>query len=685
MHKKGLFLLFIIAFSIFSLIPPVHLQVKELCSLQNNKIPFITLKYEDYSFLFEYGQFYLRVAPFVIYGGEYHSLAQIMNWLSNHYPSVNFRSVLQRFKESVHYGFNLTHLPLEIADNLDAIGFKLMDRNFPLSWFELEDRNIGNTSITLIKIPRLNMLLHFQDLFLRGYSVSIINATYVLIGDVRGKSNLNIDPVIKSGDIIQITGYTEGNRGNYEDIYEADLNGELLLLDNATQGDDQSLDVPMRPLDSGALKLKLVVLSYSPPSRSVDLNGTDFFGNTITESILISGIGNYTTTYSFASIYAGGIDIIPNIILDIYQPRWGVIAVQEEQVYLTTIIQFGDGSTVSYFGEYDKQVFFNPYWDIGFYDVFRITNNADVEFGVYDGGISSKGVDYLDGGEYLVFTSWFCYAQNGGNLSWSGSRWSFLNADRVLDSQVNAYVELHDLFIDPHFTFTYLFGYIDLLDHISIVNSYIALDNVRGASSINDLRIMNCSIAFELPSSVNVVIRNVEGINLTNGFYNYPALSFAWTLINTNLDSWTFVRNTTSTQDGKVYRKYTVDFTFSYETNGSRFEGVNLTISNAYSGWSASFVTNSSGQIPTQTLTHGYYDRFGGNVMYDYGLYEINATYGEFWMYHAFITPDRPLDLFIAVHDPKPSTYAIYLVGFLFIAIIIGGVIAYSMKWRKPQ
>lgn len=172
------------------------------------------MSYEDHSFKIQLYSYFIRVRPFVIFHGEYYGLQQILTYLQNNYPQVSYASILHRFKQSIHYGFNLTKLPQNVADGLEYIGFRLVDLNFPLSWFKLEYRKGGFPVITF---TRGNLVLSFEDLYPYGYSVRAVNSSYILVGEVRGETDLFMDPIVRSGDTMSITGGSE--EAEIENVY----------------------------------------------------------------------------------------------------------------------------------------------------------------------------------------------------------------------------------------------------------------------------------------------------------------------------------------------------------------------------------------------------------------------------------------------------------------------------------
>lgn len=214
-------------------------------SFQPNSIPEVEVYYEDYTFVFEYKAFFIRVAPFVIYNNQTFELKQCVQWLKSQYPNIDFKWLVDKATQAIHYGFNMTKLPQTVADKIDYLGFRLVDLNFPLSWFELERIEVLEAeepyNITRIHVPKANLVLSFEDLYPQGFSVSHINKTYVLIGNVKGKQDLIVDPITFSSPTITVIGGTEGSELDFKDIWDADQTGGWGVVHNNNESDTQYL------------------------------------------------------------------------------------------------------------------------------------------------------------------------------------------------------------------------------------------------------------------------------------------------------------------------------------------------------------------------------------------------------------------------------------------------------------
>jgi len=233
-----------------SILPIVKTQEVKTGNItfQPNSIPDVNVYYQNRSFVFEYETkvktFFIRVKPFVIYNGKYYGMNKIIQFLKsqNWSEANNYKWLVDKAVNAIHYGFNLTKLPQNVADKIDYLGFHLVDLNFPLSWFELEEVEFieEGYNVTRIHIPKANLVFSFEDLYPYGYSIEHINSTYILIGNVKNRTDLYLDPITFSSSIITVTGYTEGTSCTFWDLWNASyVNGWNVsdqLSENASYG-----------------------------------------------------------------------------------------------------------------------------------------------------------------------------------------------------------------------------------------------------------------------------------------------------------------------------------------------------------------------------------------------------------------------------------------------------------------
>jgi len=452
-----------------------------------------------------------------------------------------------------------------------------------------------------------------------------------------------------STNIITVNDSSENDSIGFADLYNADLNGSLLLMDNATQGQDQSLDAQIRPADSGASQLRLEVLTYSAPKGDIRLNGTDFFDNTITESIEISGVGNYSTSNNYKTIYSGGIDIDPDITVDIWQSRWGVIwQGGDNQFTIDCRIIIGNGTATTWFKDSEKQVTFSDdaitspsqrYFEVKAYGhlVMGILENASLK-------TSSRGVAFLT---------------EEGNVS----PVYFVKVMSTTNSEASFYSSMfNSIWSSMPFYGTNLKIYNSILNYKSYIYDQATTEifntiitGATGASgalyrpsgSYDKISIIESSyVAYLRPSGTisNLYARGCDK------FAYVSFLSFGdFYFIDVDSDTWQFEWGAPS-QDN-IIRQYSFDLTVFFQ-NGSYAQNANVTISNSYLGTSDSWLTYANGSVPQQTYSMGHYNQTGGDTIYDYNPYNLTVTLDGYETYTDLINITKKEDLRITL-TPK--------------------------------
>lgn len=194
-------------------------------TFRKSVMPHVKLSYANYNFYVIYKRWYVALRPFVIYNGEVYRMPEIVEYLKTH--GVSYEWALRKARNVLHYGFNVSGIPPHIASNLDYIGFKLIDYNFPLSRFTKTVQNRHNATITVLSIT--NLKFSFQDLQERGYTLQFVNSTYILIGNVRNQTFLDIDPMLYDDNTVTIIGddtdyYDEDHGCSFRDV--CDVNDE---------------------------------------------------------------------------------------------------------------------------------------------------------------------------------------------------------------------------------------------------------------------------------------------------------------------------------------------------------------------------------------------------------------------------------------------------------------------------
>lgn len=238
---SGLFFLIILLLGLvhISPLPTTNAQaVTKDVSFQPSIMDEVMFTYDRVNHWFElaYQSYYMRFRPFAIYNGTVYTQRQIVQFLRNRGASYN--EVIFTVRKALHWGFNISGIPQDIQQNLDYLGFKLTDHNFPLSNVEIEtfERKEYNVlpfddpdylpytyNVTLFKIPKINLEYSFEDLQRAGYTVSVVNKTYLLIGNVKNKTDLLIDPITYSSPVITVIGGSKSTPLTFFDIWNASV------------------------------------------------------------------------------------------------------------------------------------------------------------------------------------------------------------------------------------------------------------------------------------------------------------------------------------------------------------------------------------------------------------------------------------------------------------------------------
>ena len=140
------------------------------------------------AFNFSYRNYWVTLEPFVIYNGNYKTLQDIRNA----FPGVNIGDYVEAKKFNHKFAINFSNVPAGIAKKIDYIGFKLQRAN-GLTWSDVE--KTGNYSIVIKNKVEIN----YRDLIESGYTLNLVNKTYLLIGNISANYNNGViwlDPSI---------------------------------------------------------------------------------------------------------------------------------------------------------------------------------------------------------------------------------------------------------------------------------------------------------------------------------------------------------------------------------------------------------------------------------------------------------------------------------------------------------
>jgi len=175
-----------------------------------------------------------------------------------------------------------------------------------------------------------------------------------------------------SSNLITVTGYSETTPCTFDDIYNADKAGTLVLIDRdgITATDTNPVDntYNLRPADEKLMggekhDLWITVENWSGfTDVTIRLIGTDEAGNSLTEDIIVTGNGTYYASELFKTLTQTQVVAVTgsgSFDYELIQGQWGVVSKQgDTQYYFTCKLQIGDGSTETWFEDTGKQVTF---------------------------------------------------------------------------------------------------------------------------------------------------------------------------------------------------------------------------------------------------------------------------------------------------------------------------------------
>lgn len=592
---------------------------------EQNVIPFVNVQYQDYSFVFSYKSFFIRIRPFVVLtNGSIVGMKVIVPWLKSRYPNVNWATLVKKLENQINYGFNLTRLPQAIANNVEAIGFKLVDLNFPLSYFELEQLRDDEHgwNITRINIPKVGLTFSFEDLYPYGYTVSHVNSTWVMIGNVKGKLDLNLDPIVYSSNTITVTGYTEGNPASFSSLWDADKAGERVLMASSSATTDMDLTTQIMPTDEDALKLRFVVTSYSV-AGVINVTGTDKDGSAQTDlSIAVSANGNYSTTKWFKTVSTDGLDCSGTYSIAVYQLSWGVVWKQATNQYVfDCFIQVGDASTTTWFTDTAKEIIVNN-------AVFTAHSQYFIKVKRYATFTSGTLVDVTtkrssSGCNFLSLSQTYQDFIVGGDHSGSVV---YLYSS-TFQSTAPTYPQIIYNYITRIWNCHFAKQAMIQTVNCDIYNVYVSGSTYVFSGSTNT--VMDKIVA----STARLIIgggtvTNVVGYFTTNLAY-LNNIAYDSYFINFDVNTWALTW--AGTCAGKIYRQYEFDLTTTATAT------VTMKYTNGTQFYTAT--TNSSGMIPTQTVNRGHYQQSTGNTLNDYAPINITISKSGYQTDSALWTP----------------------------------------------
>lgn len=336
-------------------------------------------------------------------------------------------------------------------------------------------------------------------------------------------------------------------------------------------------------------------------------------------------------------------------------------------------IVIGDGTTLTYFADRNVQVTFFGSGSAGGSNWFDVKLNATVTLGalvsastyVTDSGIAflfnfTSNYAYINADTGAILDLYSCSVSGIGCISrikGNGIRriWNFIGNRFRIGQITNANADFSNLYIAPP---NAEYGLISPLT--ATMNTII----IRGTPSYLAYFAATCTIT------------NLAGSGATTKSFDMGG-SASMYLINSVLDAWTF--NWASDATSKLFRQYTFDLQVTYQ-NGTEITGANVTIYNN-TALIGSWITNTTGQIPKQTLSIGFYNKTGADTIYSANPFVLTITANGTATYTQNFSIIAPNSWIIAMN---PDTSGDLVAGFvLAFALSLSLGIVYIKKRRN--
>jgi hypothetical protein len=460
--------------------------------------------------------------------------------------------------------------------------------------------------------------------------------------------------------IITVTAYTEAVPANFTDIYNADKAGTLSLHARTgitgTDGAGVAVDRAERPADyivlGGASNdLYITIANWNGTTATIRITGTDRDGAAQTEDIVVNANGTYYTTKWFKTITHTQVTAFTatSFDYDLTQGQWGVVARQcTGHFCFDCKLVIGNGSTVSWFADIDKQI-------------------------IMQAGVIT--VDWHIFIELKQYGNFRCgYLKNAANKATTGGCYFFIEDTGHYMGMIKATASDTDIklygccFInDSHESYECVihtqYGngtlYNCLLNNVGLrgdpsgtwdVNRIDITEGMYGlnrmvAGTFNDIILYGNSYGIYTQLTQNLTLRNSS----VKGAIYYPIRVYKISTHKYFIDcdiTWNIQWLDTSTH--YLYRQYSFDLKVIDKDNVT-IDGATVKVWDKDSNLIIDTTTNASGVIATQTITRGTYAQATGNTLQEKSPHLIKIEKAGYTTYEADFTLEDKTDWTIAL------------------------------------
>lgn len=433
-----------------------------------------------------------------------------------------------------------------------------------------------------------------------------------------------------------------------------------------------------------------ILFSKLPPS-TIDIANFENGSFTFNVTKWQHGI-NFETGFSSSITYSGATDTItvtgytegtPCTFLDVWNAdqagAWGQVSKQgTTQFMFDCKLQIGDGSTTTWFADTTKQVVWNAVATGTQEKIIRVMNNATFRLGQLD-DLASK---QTRSGVTIITheTQWeghFPYEESGGTV--------YLYSCHFIATSAVQNIRVTNRIWNVVLAGRFRFKFCENADFHRVTVTHVVFEPfLVSYGTMDDLK------AFGVGSSGRAVFYDLKGTvtNLYARGYTYLAMRSGWTtsyLINADVDTWSFLHWLSSRN---IYRQYEFDLTTTFD-NATAIQNANVTLSYCGQGGGivGSWLTNSTGQISTQTLTMGFYNQTGGNMLYNYNPYHLSITFDNYQSHaqnFALIEKTKwEISLISETAIIQEYVLPYQLATILIILIVFGGIILIIICRKK--
>lgn len=370
------------------------------------------------------------------------------------------------------------------------------------------------------------------------------------------------------------------------------------------------------------LSLTLLLSFYVPNIQAFDGTGGEF-GNWVWDGAnrLLTIVANSTANAGNTEANAYACVDVTNAI-DYY--GWNATydkSSEDKHFEYNFRIEIGNGTETTWFVDTQVQILGRNYTDTTSDFFIKVKNNGHLRFGEVINLVAkstTKGVavithltpyetniiDVDTGGEALLYSCYFQRSPTAKRFLITGTGtiklWNCILEYRSVIRYGNSNSEIFNVIATyPDTGFSNWMGTVDRYTCYSSVYADVY-------------------VSWNFP----ITLRNVYS-RLGAYFIRAPNLQADVHVVDADVDNWNIYFYGTN-YGGKIFREYTMDVTL-HHVNGSYFEGANITLTyhGNGGGYIGSWLTNSTGQIPSQTIVSGFYNMTGGSNIYTYNPYNV--------------------------------------------------------------